>query len=337
MSRAPHGRDPESLADWAEIELLASESPETGLSRSMLLKGLKSEPIEPDDESDDPATEIENPGIDADLAGDVRVDKILREISRRRQIAGGVYSFGVNEGLLYVDEPLWSNVYQYLLVLGQQDAPFRDSDEDTPGDFSDVEEPFDELCLAALKRLGGTGSIGVLFAQRYADDDDPNVRSTAFPEAVRWIRGRLLLSAGQFVPPDSPPADDEGDLPARTYNDGGVDLFVWRPLGDNRPGFPIFMAQCTVQKNWRPKARDIDLELWRDWIRFLTPPTKVLCIPFAVPNRSWWRDRSRVAGLILDRLRLAELLSQMEPDTLGTLSAARSQEWLAEQVSELSS
>jgi hypothetical protein len=211
-----------------------------------------------------------------------------------------------------------------LLWLSQPSAPFREDHRD------DVEEPFDELSLAALTVLLGPDGQGVLFAQRYAvDPPTDRRRPTSFPEAIKWLRGRLKLRAGLELVPEGPPEDDEGDHPARTYSDGGVDVVVWRHFTDGRAGFPIILAQCTIQLVWRPKATDIVLELWGDWIRFVTDPHKALVIPFAVPEgRSWWRDRSRTAGMILDRMRICELLNELEDGALATLQASQTDEWL---------
>ena len=77
------------------------------------------------------------------------------------------------------------------------------------------------------------------------------------------------------------------------------------------------------------------MALWGDWIRFVTPPQRVLAIPNAVPEgKSWWRDRNRMAGLILDRMRLCELLNYLEDSDLQGLVACGLAQWLEDERTE---
>ena len=44
--------------------------------------------------------------------------------------------------------------------------------------------------------------------------------------------------------------------------DGGVDVVAWRPFPDGRSGFPVLLAQCTIEKDYRHKAGDVDTRIW---------------------------------------------------------------------------
>jgi hypothetical protein len=128
--------------------------------------------------------------------------------------------------------------------------------------------------------------------------------------------------------------DDEaepplGRQPLTSYNDAGVDVVVWWRFADDRGGFPVVLAQCTVQATWENKVRDVDLDMWQKWIDFHTvPPQKALVIPFADPrDHPLWRDRTTKAGVILDRVRLVELLDELDCDELASLVNDDTRAW----------
>jgi hypothetical protein len=131
------------------------------------------------------------------------------------------------------------------------------------------------------------------------------------------------LPAGLEAVREGPPADDEGDHPARTYSDDGVDVVVWRHFADGRAGFPVVLAQCTIQLKWRPKTTDILLELWGDWIRFVTPAQKALVVPFRHPRAELVARPNSNRRMILDRMRLCELLNAVQDKELEALDAAQ--------------
>lgn len=98
-----------------------------------------------------------------------------------------------------------------------------------------------------------------------------------------------------------------------TKKDGGVDVVAWRPFRDKRAGFVTVLAQCTVRIDWVDKARDIVPDLWTGYIDFGKSPITSLVVPFAIP-RSFerWDELRRTVWLVIDRLRLCELLEKAE-------------------------
>ncbi len=320
----PGASDATALADWVELWLFVEEEDE--LTRDAIKRRLRDEPEDQPEEPDDErvGAEIEVAGIEKIVREDRRTDLLLSEVIRRSEVVPRIYGLRVKEEIVSRVQVPGGSIYDLLRWVCQADAPFRGER------MADVELPLDELALETLKVLLGTQSQGVLFARRYATDPaTETTRPESFPEAVRWLRARVRLKAGLELVPDGPPDDDEADHPARTYSDGGVDVVAWRPFKDGRAGFLIALGQCTIQANWKPKANDISLPLWGDWIRFVTGPQKVLVIPYAVPDgRSWWRDRTRTAGLIVDRMRLCELLNELEDEQLGGLAAAQMADWI---------
>jgi hypothetical protein len=105
---------------------------------------------------------------------------------------------------------------------------------------------------------------------------------------------------------------------------------VWWRFGDERPGAPVLLAQCTVQLAWEEKLSDIKLSLWEKWIDFATvPPQRALVIPFAVNRTSHtWGDHTVTAGVIVDRMRLIELLDELDAEALKSLVDEEASQWV---------
>jgi hypothetical protein len=90
--------------------------------------------------------------------------------------------------------------------------------------------------------------------------------------------------------------------------DGGVDVVAWRPFDDGRRGFPVVLVQCTLQRDFVQKSRDIDLRTWSGWLAFDADPLTALAIPYTVASDESWNEMAANV-IVLDRLRLVRLLS----------------------------
>lgn len=113
--------------------------------------------------------------------------------------------------------------------------------------------------------------------------------------------------------------------------DGGIDVAAWRPFADRGPSFPAFLIQVTTQTTYERKPGDVVPEQWIAWIRFGREPQIGLSVPFAIPNDAKVRlSKLRYsANLVLDRLRLCELLQGREVtgfEEYGTMTAWTDQE-----------
>jgi hypothetical protein len=157
-------------------------------------------------------------------------------------------------------------------------------------DVSTIEVHFDQLVLDSIRTWLGEGSKGVVFAWPPVGD-----RPTGFDEAIIWLVDLMDLPVGHAY---RPPAQ----------KDGGVDVVAWRPFADRRSGFPIVLAQCTLQQDFAPKAKDIDLELWKRLLSLEMSPLPVLATPqvLAASSSSWSEIARRCVPF--DRLRLLSVL-----------------------------
>lgn len=348
----PQGEDSAALADWVETSIVNGGHEAISFGRiARLLKGEASELAEQElsDEAGEIEEELEADEVEVDLGGlgqeaeylrDQRIDFLEAEIERRARLGPRLYPFRIEAERVKKVPVCGEQAYLMLLVLSSPHASYR-SDRRA----HQCERAFDTLALAAMRRYLGRDADGVRFARNSADPEDPETtRPQLFSEAIEWLRDKLDARSGQC-----PPSEEDGDEPhwewretnpspvLNSYNDAGVDLVVWSGFGDNRPGFPVVLAQCTVQLNWQDKLEEISLRLWQRWINFsMVPPQTALVIPFSEDPRSdHWEDRSLRAGIVIDRLRLLELLSELQCEELGALVPAETRGWVARELATI--
>lgn len=99
--------------------------------------------------------------------------------------------------------------------------------------------------------------------------------------------------------------------------DEHVDIVAWIPMGDDRPGKAVYLTQCSTGRRWDKKAPELDVEVWRHFVRWPRAPGKALAIPFVCPPPSgtadqWFRASSQ-CGVLVDRLRIAVALARPSP------------------------
>ena len=89
----------------------------------------------------------------------------------------------------------------------------------------------------------------------------------------------------------------------------------------------VILCQCTVALDWTPKAKDIVPAIWNGWIDFGREPLTAIAVPFAVPQAfDRWDELRRTVNIILDRMRLAELIEVDEVHGLAAIQAWNSRE-----------
>ena len=339
----PESQDASSLADWAELTLLLDESPV--LSRAKIASLLDDdgtdaamEELAADEEGSDEATAEEVPELELGVSLDARIDRLFAEIALRQRAGGSAYPFEQQEKRrLIARDAAGADSYRLLLVLSLADAPFRREKR-----TSDVERAYDQLAAEALRRFLGRNASAVRFARNSHDPDDPeDTRPRRFDEAIGWLRDKLDLGPGVDAPPQHEAVnhweDPLGLTPLRSYKDAGVDVVAWWHFEDRRIGFPVLLAQCTVQLSWGRKLNDVNQDLWRGWINFGTvPPQKCLVIPFAIDSEEErWPNQTTQAGVIIDRMRFIELLGELDDDHLAQLVSNETRVWLEAELEAL--
>ncbi|WP_230101847.1 hypothetical protein [Microbacterium sp. Bi121] len=164
----------------------------------------------------------------------------------------------------------------------------------SPQNIGAMGELFEEIAERALAKLWGVGGSAIRFAfpSRYG-------RPEQFDQAIDWLAKRIGVKPGH------------GYRPPRR-KDGGVDVVAWRQFRDRRAGFPIALAQCTIQGEKYTKTTDIDTRLWSTWLRMDNDPLSLLVIPGTIPRAGTQWDQLTSVVTVIERLRLIELLGRAE-------------------------
>ena len=148
------------------------------------------------------------------------------------------------------------------------------------------------------------------------------MRPVSFPHAVKW-----LATSHSGLKPGT-------EVARARRNDGGVDVVLWRPFRADRSGpGVVILVQCTFRRDWERKGRDIVIDTWRSWIAFRKDPITALAVPYCLADDD--ERRAEVEGevwLVLDRMRICELLCEAGADDVALLDDLELAEWLKQQV-----
>jgi len=216
---------------------------------------------------------------------EVPISLLFAEIARRRRIAGHSYPFIVEDTVIKFDGNANPEFYKFLLLISL-DGPMRQERR-----YKDIDEIFDKVVSEAVRGYFGKGTETVRFAWPPSDGRPRN-----FQKALDWLSVKTGIPIGSGI---SPPRS----------KDGGVDVVAWKPFEDHRTAFLVAFVQCTIQKDWHLKGRDIIDNVWRAKIDTAGSALTSLAVPFVIhKNYDKWDDLRRTVGIVFDRLRLAQVL-----------------------------
>ena len=223
---------------------------------------------------------------------ELQVASGLKVMERRSSLLGEKYPFAVNDFAVVFDQSLEVSSYTYFLLMTR---PSSSVSWQTPVPTQEESDLFEEVVALALKDYLGDPAEAIPFGwpSKFG-------RPQEFPLAINWLAEKLGLKLGSaFRPP--------------RRKDGGVDVVAWKPFKDRRSGFPIYLVQCTLQKDYVPKSRDIDLRIWAGWLDMDHDPVTILAIPRSIsPGESW--NEVTANSIIFERFRLVESLNTPMPD-----------------------
>jgi hypothetical protein len=120
------------------------------------------------------------------------------------------------------------------------------------------------------------------------------------------------------------------EQPRSSYKDRGVDVVAWKAFDDARSGQVVLLLQCAAGKNWREK-KPVPCDAWNHYIHWACNPQRGFAVPCVV-KRHEWHDISRDNGIILDRIRLYNLLKDGIKDAQLSKEIAK---WVRTQLKEL--
>ena len=214
----------------------------------------------------------------------LQVASALRIIERRSAILKDKYPFEINEYAVVFHKERLNCGYTYLLAISR---PSYTAAWQHPSPTQEDSDLFEEFVAQTLTEYLGANSHALAFGWPSKLD-----RPQEFNLAIEWLAARMGIEPGNaFRPP--------------RRKDGGVDVVAWKNFGDKRSGFPIYLVQCTLQRDFLPKSRDVDLRLWAGWLEMDRDPLVVLAVPKTISPGELWNEISANA-IVLDRIRLSE-------------------------------
>lgn len=219
----------------------------------------------------------------------MKVAMALDTMAKRARVLGSFYPFVVSDLAVLRRGGGYTGHYSALLHLTPGSVArqtVRASDTAVMGEL------LEEISEVALANFWGDGGSAVSFGY-----PSKHGRPESFDQAVGWLAKRIGVEPGR------------GYRPPRR-KDGGVDVVAWRQFADRRQGFPVALAQCTIQSETFTKTTDIDLRLWASWLAMDVDPLSLLVIPGTIraagPD---WRQLATVV-MVIDRIRLLELVGR---------------------------
>lgn len=221
---------------------------------------------------------------------DQQVDLLLQEVEQRKRKCPRGYPFRRTRRGIEQDKTVEASTYAFLLTICVS-PHFRKA----KAEEQDAAVLFEFVLLDALKSYLGPRADGRRFGWPPKED-----RPTGFSEALDWLGEAIGLRPGPgYRPPEQ--------------NDGGLDVIVWRPFSDHKPAHLTVLGQAAIGSNWATKGADIVEDIWRGWLDFGRQPIKCLGIPYQVPDTlKYWDRLRRSVSVLLDRLRLSELVVEGE-------------------------
>lgn len=239
-----------------------------------------------------------------------RTSQAVGLLEQRSAVLGDLYPFEVRPDIAVLRRrnARLAHSYATLLFLTPKSAPRQLLSGLSLLAMGELLEDIAERALANLWGVGGS-ALRFGFPSRHG-------RPEQFDQAVDWLARRIGIETGH------------GYRPPRR-KDGGVDIVAWRQFRDRRTGFPIALAQCTIQAETFTKTTDIDTRLWATWLRMDSDPMSLLVLPGTIsrPGTQWGQLTSVVT--VIERLRLIELLGRSPTDDPNVA-------WTADVLSRLS-
>ena len=235
---------------------------------------------------------IQKLGSDWTNLNEVQISSGLKVMERRQFLLQDKYPFTVNDLAVVFKENLAISLYTYLLYITRPANAVPWQSVSPTQQESDL---FEEVVSLTLKDYLGPASEAIPFGwpSKYG-------RPEQFPQAIDWLAQKMSVRLGlAFRPP--------------RRKDGGVDVVAWKPFKDRRSGFPIYLVQCTLQREFVSKARDIDLRHWAGWLDMDRDPITILAIPRAIANGELWNEAT-ANSIIFERVRIVDSCNSPLPE-----------------------
>lgn len=226
--------------------------------------------------------------------GDAQLSLGLRTMSIRKTILGNAYPFDVLDVAVRAHTSAMQSSYAFLVLLSSGSVARQLL---YPVPTSAMDQMFEDLTAIALSCLWGDDGEALSFGWPSRNGRPPN-----FGDAIGWLTKKMGIPTPKGYRPPS-------------RKDGGVDVVAWRSFADHRQGFPIVLAQCTLQSDLLSKTAEIETRVWGSWLGIDVDPMAALCVPQTIAVGELWNQLT-LRCVVFERLRLVDLLrsANMSPD-----------------------
>ena len=222
------------------------------------------------------------------------IDDIWSELERRKRLLGLRYPVEINRNRTRLSTKSWKDypAYSFCTLLSYS----KSNNEwmiKCCNDYPKQGELFEYISEAALKYLffnWDTIHVG------WSKNNSKNIKNK-----IINIADALGTTIGQ-------------SFPRPVEKDGGIDILCYRKFPDIRGNYPVFFIQCASGTNWTNKRMENVLNLWCNWIHFISPGllSRGFAVPFAFGDETFRKTQERGNCLVLDRIRL---LTQEVPES----------------------
>lgn len=229
-----------------------------------------------------------------DLAVDDITGPVVEEIDRRIALLGDAYPFK-REGAALKYYQSSTRVYEFCLIASLQ----RDISSKK---WKAIPVLFEYLSVFAVCQYLG----GAEFYRTGWPSHDRRIRPVRFKRLVQIL---YKETGGEFVWGPSVPNDLNADPSHVDVKDEGVDFVAWKEFGDQRLGKLVILGQCACGDGWVGKMEELSEKRLKTWMNPVTYTdfVRAFSVPFHIPGYNIFAQVSRLAGLTLDRVRLARL------------------------------
>lgn len=221
---------------------------------------------------------------------DDAVGAIADEVERRFLLMGPFYPFVKDGNTLTYHR---SHTLTYELCLAISSAPTI-----TQSPFNSLPPAFERLCRDVVKCFAGTNASALRTGWPIDDQDERTAKFKSVVDLINKDTQEWVWRPAHGMPED-PSHKDVKDL--------GIDFAVWKKFPDDRKGMLFLLGQCACGDDWTGKFGDLNIkEIEDDWFRFLSvaAPMRLFAVPHHIPNKTYFEEVNRKAGLTLDRARI---------------------------------
>jgi len=224
------------------------------------------------------------------------------ELDDRSRACGptGVYPFDITENTLALRQDGDSSLYTFLALLSWYG-------KDAGPSGTNGERLFEDVCAKAAEGYLGSPhscvkSVVFGFPRR--------VLPSGFAGALDVLCNELGEGQGHRT--------DRETLPDQ--KDAKLDIVAWRFFEDRREGKIVAFGQCATGHDWEAKATELPhpLQWCSHWMldNLVVEPVRSFFVPHRI-DRAEWTHKSRLAGILYDRCRIASVASSIN----GSLKA----------------